>query len=433
MGNLSNQYISQSFQSLLHLGSDTTASATLTEIQDALGNGVGVFVNTSGNLKVTNHISASAVSASLVNGLGSPFNFSSSVAGQLQALENVTSSLINQTGSYATTGSNTFIGNQTITGDVNINGTLTATEIHTIIESSSVIFSSGSNILGDSTSDTQTLNGLVRVSGSSQITGSMGISANLSIKGEVSASFISSSRIVGLGNTTVSDFSSSVAQQFNDVETYENNNDTKWNDLEPVTSSLLISVNGNLNPFTASAAISITNLNQFTASVAATNQFTASIKTFTGSINSYTSSNDTKWNTLQNVTSSLISSTGSYATTGSNQFTGSQRITGSVYGNLNQLSILAQTASIDMSLGNMFSLNVSGSTYISASNINVGQTINLLLTQTINTGSVVFSPQFKLPGGLAFSASLFSGSQDVITFVAFNSSSLYTSYIKNLS
>ena len=32
MGNLSSQYISQSFQSLLHLGSDTTASATLTEI-----------------------------------------------------------------------------------------------------------------------------------------------------------------------------------------------------------------------------------------------------------------------------------------------------------------------------------------------------------------------------------------------------------------
>ena len=434
MGNLSNQYISQSFQSLLHLGSDTTASATLTEIQDALGNGVGVFVNTAGNLKVNNHISASQVSASILNGLGSPFGFSSSVSTQLQALENITSSLINKTGSYATTGSNTFIGNQNITGDVDITGTLTATKIVTLIESSSVIFSSGSNILGDSTSDTQTLNGLVKVSGSMFITGSTSISgSSISFKGEVSASYISSSRIVGLGNTTVSDFSASVAQQFNDVETYENNNDTKWSNLQPVTESLLISVNSNLNPFTASAAISITNLNQFTASVAGTNQFTASINTYTASANSYTSSNNTKWNTLQNVTSSLISATGSYATTGSNQFTGSQRITGSVYGNLNQLSILAQTASIDMSLGNMFSLNVSGSTYISASNINVGQTINLLLTQTINTGSVIFSPQFKLPGGLAFSASLVSGSQDVITFVAFNSSSLYTSYIKNLS
>ena len=49
MGNLSSQYISQSFKSLLHLGSDNTASATSAEIQDALGNGVGVFVSTSGS------------------------------------------------------------------------------------------------------------------------------------------------------------------------------------------------------------------------------------------------------------------------------------------------------------------------------------------------------------------------------------------------
>lgn len=433
MGNLSNQYISQSFQSLLHLGSDSTASATLTEIQDALGNGVGVYVNTTGNLKVDNHISASEVSASILNGLGSPFDFSSSVSTQLQALENVTSSLINQTGSYATTGSNTFIGNQNITGDVDIVGTLTATRVVTLIETASVIFSSGSNILGDATNDTQTLNGLVKVSGSMSITGSTSIlGPSISFKGEVSASYISSSRIQGLGNTTVSDYSASVAQEININTQLVNSFTQSISDLNSFTQSAAISLD-NLQIFSASANVSISNLGLFTASIAGTNQFTASIKTYTGSINSYTSSNDTKWNTLQNVTSSLISSTGSYATTGSNTFTGSQRITGSVYGNLNTLTILLQTASIDMSLGNMFSLNVSGSTYISASNINVGQTINLLLTQTINTGSVVFSPQFKLPGGLAFSASLFSGSQDVITFVAFNSSSLYTSYIKNLS
>jgi len=326
MGNLSNQYISQSFQSLLHLGSDTTASATLTEIQDALGNGIGVFVNNAGNLRVTNHISASQVSASILNGLGSPFAFSSSVSTQLQALENVTSSLINKTGSYATTGSNTFIGNQNITGDVEIIGTLNATRINTLIESSSIIFSSGSNILGDSSSDIQTLNGLVRVSGSSQITGSMSVSgSSISFKGEVSASYISSSRIQGLGNTTVSDFSASVAQQFNNGITYENNNDTKWNDLQPVTSSLLISVNANLNPFTAS--------------ILGTNAFTASI-------NQYTSSNNTKWNTLGNLSGSFLitasvsastitftkqdTSTFNIAVTAGFPFTGSAQITGSL-------------------------------------------------------------------------------------------------------
>ena len=80
MGNLSSQYISQSFQSLLHLGSDNTASVTLAEIQDALGNGVGVFVSTAGNLKVNNSISASAISASTLFGIGNPVNYSSSVS-----------------------------------------------------------------------------------------------------------------------------------------------------------------------------------------------------------------------------------------------------------------------------------------------------------------------------------------------------------------
>jgi hypothetical protein len=322
-----------------------------------LGNGVGVFVNTAGNLKVNNHISASQVSASILNGLGNPFDFSSSVSTQLQALENVTSSLINQTGSYATTGSNTFIGNQNITGDVEIIGTLNATRINTLIESSSVIFSSGSNILGDSTSDIQTLNGLVRVSGSSQITGSMGISANLSIRGEVSASYISSSRIEGLGGTTVSDFSQSVQQQFNDVLTYENNNDTKWNDLQPVTSSLLTSINQNLNPFTAS--------------ILGTNAFTASI-------NQYTSSNNTKWNTLGNLSGSFLitasvsastitftkqdTSTFNIAVTAGFPFTGSAQITGS----------LSVTGSINIKSGSSDGnvIDNIGDTYTSTAKIN---------------------------------------------------------------
>lgn len=498
MGNLSSQYISQSFQSLLHLGSDTTASATLTEIQDALGNGVGVFVNTSGNLKVNNHISASALSASIINGLGNVSVFSSSVAGQLKALENVTSSLINQTGSYATTGSNNFVGNQNVTGNVTISGILTANQINTIIESSSVIFSSGSNILGDSTSDTQTLNGLVRVSGSSQITGSMGISANLSIKGEVSASFISSSRIVGLGNTTVSDFSSSVAQQFNDVQTYENNNDTKWNDLQPVTSSLLISVNGNLNPFTASQESYNTNNNSkwstlsvFTASIAGTNQFTASIKTYTGSMNSYTSSNDTKWSnlstttasfsssigqfnaftssqntknttlaqwtgsvmqttsslnsytasndtkwsTLQNVTSSLIAFTSSAALLNSNNvYSGSQTITGSVYGNVVSASISTLTCNLDFSKGNFYTLNLAAgvNTNVTATNVSPGQTMNLLVTQNATPGTISFSNTFKFAAQSAYSASLTANAVDLLSFVSFNTTSVYCASLKNL-
>jgi hypothetical protein len=247
--------------------------------------------------------------------------------------------------------------------------------------------------------------------------------SSIAFKGEVSASYISTSVLQGLG--IVSDFSSSVASQFYTNTQLVNSFTQSIVDLNAFTSSTAISLD-NLQIFTASAGISISNLGLFTASVAGTNQFTASIKTYTGS-------NDTKWTTLQNVTSSLINKTGSYATTGSNVFTGSQRITGSVYGNIIPLSYTGQTASVDMSKGNFFSLSVSGNTYISASNINQGQTANLLLTQTATSGNVVFSPQFKLPGGLAFSSSLTSGSEDMITFIAFTTSSLYTSYIKNLA
>jgi len=427
MGNLSSQYISQSFQSLLHLGSDTTASATSAEIQDALGNGVGVFVSTLGNLRVTNAISASAISASTLFGIGNTVSYSASVAGQLQALENVTSSLINVTGSYATTGSNNFIGNQSVTGDITLTGTLSAYAVKTIFETSSVIYSSGSNQFGDASNDTQTLIGRTNISGSLSVTGS-----SIAFKGEVSASYISSSRIEGLGGTTVSDFSSSIASQFYTNTQLVNSFTGSIVQLNAFTASAATSID-NLQIFTASAAISLTNLNSFTASVKGTNAFTSSQETKNTTLASYTGSNDTKWTTLQNVTSSLIAKTGSYATTGSNSFTGSQRITGSVYGNITSLSYTGQTASVDMSKGNFFSLSVSGSTYISASNINLGQTANLLLIQTATSGNVVFSPQFKLPGGLAFSSSLSSGSQDIITFVAFTTSSLYTSYIKNLA
>ena len=412
MGNLSNQYISQSFQSLLHLGSDNTASATFAEIQDALGNGVGVFVNTAGNLKVTNHISASAISASTISGFGNPVTYSASVSDQLKALENITSSLINKTGSYATTGSNNFIGNQTISGDLEVSGQLRVSSIYTTQETASVIFSSGSNILGDSILDTQTLNGLVRVSGSSQITGSMGISANLEVK-----SAISSSTITGMGNVT--NYSASVFNQIYALNQYDANNDTKWSTLEPVTSSLINQVYS-LELFTASAQPNLNQLNQASASTALTNPFTASV--------------NTKFATLSNVTSSLINFTGSAATTGSNTFIGTETITGSVvitgsaYGNIVALSITSNTASIDMRRGNFFTLTLASSatTRLEATNIRPGETANLLITQPATSGSLVLGSMFKTSTIYPYIVSPTGSTRDLVSLVSFDTASIYT-------
>jgi hypothetical protein len=86
-------------------------------------------------------------------------------------------SLNNKTGSYAVTGSNVFIGNQNITGSVSVTGSLTTTG--TIIAqtlnvqqvTSSVVYSSGSNIFGNSLSNTQVMTGSVSITGSLSVNG----------------------------------------------------------------------------------------------------------------------------------------------------------------------------------------------------------------------------------------------------------------------
>ena len=401
MGNLSSQYISQSFQSLLHLGSDTTASATSAEIQDALGNGVGVFVSTLGNLRVTNAISASAISASTLFGIGNTVTYSSSVSAQLTALENITSSLINVTGSYATTGSNTFIGNQSVTGDITLTGTLSAYAVKTIFETSSVIYSSGSNQFGDASNDTQTLIGRTNISGSLSVTGS-----SIAFRGEVSASYISTSVLQGLG--IVSDFSHSVASQYFYQNSYTQSNDAKWNDLQPITASLLTSVD---------------RLQLFTASIQGTNAFTASQLTINSNLSFYTAS-----------VTSLNNKTGSYATTGSNTFigsntfTGSLQITGSAYGNVSTLTITSNTASIDMSKGNFFTLTLASSatTRLEATNIKAGETVNLLITQPATSGSLVLGSMFKTSTLYPYIVSASGSTRDLVSLVSFDGTSIYT-------
>ena len=88
MGNLSNLYISQSYQSLIHLGTNNAlVSGTMTQLQDGVGNSLNFYVDGT-NISSSGNIYAS----------------------------NLTSSLPADTASFATTGSNTFVGVQTITG-----------------------------------------------------------------------------------------------------------------------------------------------------------------------------------------------------------------------------------------------------------------------------------------------------------------------------
>jgi hypothetical protein len=141
-----------------------------------------------------------------------------------------------------------------------------------------------------------------------------------------------------------------------------------------------------------------------------------------------------------NVTNGITGSlqgTASFATTASylNTLNQSLVISGSVRGEVAALSISANTASLDLSTNNFFTLTlVSGSnTYINPSNINAGQTINLRVTQANpGSGTVSFPSTVKQVSGGSYVPSTGNGAVDIVTFISFDGSSLYLSNVKNL-
>jgi hypothetical protein len=93
------------------------------------------------------------------------------------------------------------------------------------------------------------------------------------------------------------------------------------------------------------------------------------------------------------------------------------------------------TASIDCSKSNFFNLTLSGSytLFLSASNIQPGQTINLRVIQPATSGSLNYGSQFKFAGGIPYSASATGSAVDIISFISYDTTTLYGSAIKNLS
>lgn len=428
MGSLSNLYISSSFQSLLHFGSDNTASINLTQIQDGFGNGLGFYLNSIGSASLDGDLT-----------VGGDFIVSGAfdIEGKVTINDNVrVNGNLEVSGSTKLTGSlevSTAItaSNAFITNDLNVGGTLFANKVVTLIESSSIIFSSGSNILGDSILDTQTLNGTIIMSGSSSLTGSMGITGD-----------ISSSTISGIGNVTL--YSQSVDARLDIVEAtaslyvpFSQSIDSRLDYLEGPFSSSVNQQLVTLQLFTASVGLVTTaSFQSFTASTNADlvsiHQTTASLNTFTASqetknitLANYTASNDTKWSTLSSYTSSLNTRLTYTPTTGSNVYVGNQIFSGSVRGQVFPLTITTLTASMDCSLGNFFTLQlISGTVNLTPTNIQPGETITLKLTQAATPGTLTTNSLIKFPFAQSYNATQISGAVDIITFISFDTSSL---------
>lgn len=142
------------------------------------------------------------------------------------------------------------------------------------------------------------------------------------------------------------------------------------------------------------------------------------------------------------VTGSLLATgsltlTGSLGISGSITHTGGYVITGSARSQVITVGVSSNTASINLALGNFFSVTLTGGpstvTHISASNIQPGQTANLRIIQSSSPfGTASFSPAFKQPSGSAYTASAVASAVDVLSFISFDSTSLYATAIKNL-
>jgi len=504
MASLNNLYISQSYQGLLHFGSNTASVAQLGVIEDGLGNSLGLFLNNNGDLRTTTSISSS----------------------RIEATNLVIKNKIEITGSVDIDGPVTA-SSALIEGNLNVLGSLTASAIYTLIESASIIYSSGSNILGDSTADVQTLNGTVIVSGSEEITGSLQVTNNISsstisgignvttysqsvdarldyLEGPFSTSV--DSRLDNLENFTASTyqtFSQSVDNRLDGLEatasylntTFSQSVDFRLDELESWSSSLQTNfvtqpeltqtasflqnqINqklntssfnsytsstdtrlNNLETTSASVNVSLANLNSFTQSYSASvstsfSQSYAYINSVSQSISSSIlalSSSIQVTDNAQTQRLNLLSSfTGSYATTGSNVFIGNQTITGSlilsssaavelttignslfsgsVRGQVLPLTITSGTASMDLSLGNFFTLTlVSGSTtHLTATNILPGETIALRVLQpTGSYGNLSVSPSIRFPQTSPYIPTPSGSAIDVISFLVFDTSFVF--------
>ena len=106
--------------------------------------------------------------------------------------------------------------------------------------------------------------------------------------------------------------------------------------------------------------------------------------------------------------------------------------TGSILGNVTALTIISNTASLNLTSGSFYTLQlVSGSnTFINPTNIRAGQTVSILVSTT-GSATVSFPAVVDQPSGSAYVPTTTTG-KDVLTFISFDTTNLYLANVKNL-
>jgi len=369
----------------------------------------------------------------------------------------------------------------------------------TIESSSIIFTSGSNILGDEANIDTQTLIGRVRISGSLEVTGSTRINGNVDSTGSLKVtSDISSSTLNGIGNVTLFSqsvdsrldvveataslyvpFSTSVDSRLDLVEAtssflrntfsasqYKADSssfDTRIDSLEAFSASIVTNFATVLQLNTSSSVLQsnintkldTASFNSYTSSISSSNSLVS--QSFVTTISNLSASIYLTDSTQSNNINSLIAKTGSYATTGSNNFTGNQTITGSlvvsssadvdftiigksvysgsVRGNVIPLTIVSNTASLDCSLGNFYTLTlISGSqTLLTATNINPGQTLSVKVLQSATGyGTLVYNGSIKFSQYSPYVATPVSSSVDIISFQSYDTTALYGGAVNKL-
>jgi hypothetical protein len=415
MGSLSSLYISQSYQSLAHLGTNNALVAgQMTQLQDGLGNSLninfdGTNISSSGNIYAANLnaltasalITASATSnvITFTKGNGSTFNVTVADLTDLSSLNAFTSSqntknatLASYTGSNDTKWSNlgaqsgswiteSETGSFVTTSSFNQYTSSNDSKVNQLINATGSYAISSSVAAVDAAQQSQ-INSLIAASGSYltssvPLTSLNAFTASQDTKNSTLATYTASvdSSLTNLNTFTASNGNTS-------LNSYTASNDTKWNTLGGQTGSYVTSA------ITASSLVTASvNLNTITFTKGDASTFTITVNTGSAattdltSLNAFTASQETKDTTLENVTSSLQAFTSSqanlnttFATTGSNNFVGNQRITGSL--------IISSSAAVDLQVTG--AIGTTGNIISSGSNGQV-QMSNVAISVTSNT------------------------------------------------
>jgi len=114
---------------------------------------------------------------------------------------------------------------------------------------------------------------------------------------------------------------------------------------------------------------------------------------------------------------------------------GSTVITGSLRGQVSTLSISSNTASINMSSNNFFTLALvnGANTHINPTNMQPGQTVNIRVTQgSLGTGTVSFPSFVDQPSGSAYTGTAIANAIDIVTMITFDSTTVFLSSVRNM-